>query len=60
LTIDLIFAFNVWCFLQANHKWYLVVQVEIKNGRKTVTIRSPLQVGYQPYISCLLVMSYVK
>ncbi|KAJ7363709.1 Vacuolar Protein [Desmophyllum pertusum] len=29
---------------EANHKWYLVVQVEIKNGRKTVTIRSPLQV----------------
>ncbi|KAL9969256.1 hypothetical protein ACROYT_G021452 [Oculina patagonica] len=29
---------------EANHNWYLAVQVEIKNGRKTVTIRSPLQV----------------
>jgi len=30
---------------EANHKWFLVVQVEIKKGRKTVTIRSPLQVA---------------
>ncbi|XP_068698299.1 intermembrane lipid transfer protein VPS13C-like isoform X1 [Montipora foliosa] len=30
--------------LEENHKWYLVVQVEIKNGRKTVFIRSPLQI----------------
>lgn len=29
---------------KVNHKWYLVVQVLIKNGRKRVTIRSPLQV----------------
>ena len=29
---------------KVNHKWYLVVQVLMKNGRKRVTIRSPLQV----------------
>lgn len=27
-----------------NHKWYIVIQVEIKNGHKTVTLRSPLQI----------------
>lgn len=32
-----------FCF-QAKHKWYVVVQVDIKRGRKTVTIRSPLRV----------------
>ena len=32
------------CLSKVNHKWYLVVQVLIKNGRKRVTIRSPLQV----------------
>ena len=41
---DEITGFLLLLFLQANHKWYIVVQVEIKNGRKTVIIRSPLQV----------------
>lgn len=31
-------------FSKVNHKWYLVVQVLIRNGRKKVTIRSLLQV----------------
>ena len=35
---------NLFHFFQHDRYYYIVVQVEIKNGQKRVTIRAPLQV----------------